>query len=114
MHTGERAVCRCRQTSCEAEIKTVQSVGPKHLDVRIALGRAGEGPVLGLHVEVAESEGQAHCIEAQQLRSVHYRGKIAAQRCVIRPQILHECRSIFKASPGESLRVTSLRRAHAC
>ena len=74
-----------------------------HLDVRIALGRAGEGPVLGLHVEVAESEGQAHCIEAQQLRSVHYCGKISAQSCAVVPEAIYEGCAVIKPTPRESL-----------
>ena len=61
-----------------------------HPDVSKALGNAGEGPVLGLHVEVAESEGQAHCVEAQQLRSVHYCGKVSAQSCAVVPEAIHK------------------------
>ena len=80
------------------------------LDARKALGLAGEGPVLGLHVEVTESEGQAHSIESQQLRPVHYSCKIAAQRGVVSPQILQEGGAVLKSRPGERLHVTSMQR----
>ncbi len=39
-------------------------------------------PLLGqwlLVIEVAEAEGQAHGIEAEQLQPVHYRGKVHGQ-----------------------------------
>ena len=43
------------------------------LDIAEVIDGAGEGPVLGRQVEVAEAEGDAHRVEAQQLRAVHLR-----------------------------------------
>ena len=71
------------------------------LDAGKALGLAGKGPVLRLHVEVAEPEGQAHCVEPQQLCAVHHGRKVAAQRGVVSPQALQEGGAILKSRPGE-------------
>ena len=64
-----------------------KGLGPD-LDAGEALGLAGKGAVLWLHVQVAESEGQAHCIESQQLRPVHNSRKVAPERGVVSPQVL--------------------------
>ena len=48
------------------------------LDVAEVVDGAGEGPVLGRQVEVAEAEGDAHRVEAQQLRAVHLRAHMHA------------------------------------
>ena len=102
MNTGSLSATRCRPFPVVPSSQRAN--GETDPDLTEWLGVAGEGPILGLEVQIAEAKWQAHCIESQQLCAVHSRRKIGPQRCVITPKTIEKSGPIIKSRPGEGLR----------